>query len=171
MPRPKTKSELLEANVKNFESLFAFIEKLPEECREKKYDLNGRDETIADVLCHLHEWHVMMEKWYNDGMSGKKPVMPREGYTWQTVPEMNREIWKQYQGTSLKDAEKLLKKSHKKMMDLIEEHSDEELFTKKMYPWTGTTSLGSYFVSATSSHYDWALKTIKPLQKLSRGAV
>ncbi len=54
MPRPKTKSELLEANVKNFESLFAFIEKLPEECREKKYDLNGRDETIADWRSFTH---------------------------------------------------------------------------------------------------------------------
>ncbi|MVY67466.1 ClbS/DfsB family four-helix bundle protein, partial [Escherichia coli] len=26
------------------------------------------------------------------------------------------------------------------------------------FGWTGTTSLGSYFVSATSSHYEWAAK-------------
>ncbi len=166
MPRPKTKTELLDASAKNFESLFAFIEKLPEEYKERQYDLNGRDETIADVLCHLHEWHLMMERWYLDGMAGKKPAMPKEGYTWKTVPEMNREIWKQYQGTSLKDAVQLIKKSHKKIMSLIEKHSDEELFTPKHYPWTGTTSLGSYFVSATSSHYDWGLKTIKPILKL-----
>ena len=38
---------------------------------------------------------------------------------------------------------------------------DEELFTKKKYHWTGSTSLGSYLVSATSSHYDWALKLIR----------
>ena len=37
---------------------------------------------------------------------------------------------------------------------------------KKKYEWTGTTSLGSYFISATSSHYDWGLKTVKPLKKL-----
>ncbi|MGO3678157.1 MAG: ClbS/DfsB family four-helix bundle protein, partial [Microbacteriaceae bacterium] len=29
------------------------------------------------------------------------------------------------------------------------------------FPWTGTTSLGSYCVSATSSHYDWAIKKIR----------
>ncbi len=166
MPRARTKDELIDFSTKNVENLLGFIDQLPEECKEKKYDLNGRDETIADVLCHLHEWHLMMERWYTEGMAGKKPAMPREGYTWKTIPEMNREIWKQYQGTSLKDAVTLLKKSHKKMMTLIEKHSDEELFTAKKYPWTGTSSLGSYFVSATSSHYDWALKTIKIIKKM-----
>jgi hypothetical protein len=29
------------------------------------------------------------------------------------------------------------------------------------FTWTGTTSLGSYCVSASSSHYDWAMKKIK----------
>ena len=48
--------------------------------------------------------------------------------------------------------------------DSLEEHSEysnEELFTKKYFNWTGTTDLGSYFVSTTSSHYDWAIKKIK----------
>ena len=51
-------------------------------------------------------------------------------------------------------------------VDIIGKHSDEELFTKKKYQWTGTTSLGAYLIGSTSSHYDWALKTIKPLRKL-----
>jgi len=40
---------------------------------------------------------------------------------------------------------------------LIEVFSNDELFTKGIYKWIGGTSLGSYFVSSTSSHYDWAL--------------
>ncbi|MEM7107806.1 MAG: ClbS/DfsB family four-helix bundle protein [Bacteroidota bacterium] len=44
---------------------------------------------------------------------------------------------------------------------MIEEHSEEELFEKKRYKWTGTTSLAAYLISATSSHYDWALKLMK----------
>lgn len=165
MPRPTTKTDLLEASRKNYETLLAFIDSLPPDAREKKYDLNGRDETISDVICHLYEWHLMMEKWYLEGMAGKKPAIPKEGYTWKTLPEMNRKIWEQYKGTSLKDALAFLKKSHKKMTALIEKHSNEELFTAKKYPWTGTTSLGAYFISSTSSHYDWALKTIKPIRK------
>ena len=120
MPRPKNKTELIDASSKNLSLLLDFIDQIPEEYREKKYDLNGRDETIGDVLCHLHEWHLMMERWYTDGMAGRKPVIPKEGYTWKTTPEMNREIWEQYKGTSLKEAINLLKKSHKKIMTLIE---------------------------------------------------
>jgi hypothetical protein len=61
----------------------------------------------------------------------------------------------------------MFKKNHKDVMALIEKHNDDELLTKKKYHWTGTTSLGSYFISAASSHYDWGLKTIKPLKKLT----
>jgi hypothetical protein len=50
-------------------------------------------------------------------------------------------------------------------MKIIQKHSDKELFTKKLYIWTGSTSMGSYFVSATSSHYDWLVKKLKKLRK------
>ena len=108
----------------------------------------------------------MMENWYKVGMSGKKPAIPAEDVTWQTLPVLNRRIWEKYKGTGLKEALALLKKSHNKITGLIEKHTDDELFTKKKYPWTGTTSLGAYLIGSTSSHYDWGLKTIKPLKKL-----
>jgi hypothetical protein len=50
-------------------------------------------------------------------------------------------------------------------MALIEAHGDEELFTKKRYAWTGSTSLGAYLVSATSSHYDWATKKLRKAKR------
>ncbi|WP_274970680.1 ClbS/DfsB family four-helix bundle protein [Lachnoanaerobaculum orale] len=37
-------------------------------------------------------------------------------------------------------------------------------FEKNMYPILDTR-VGSYFVSATASHYDWAMKKIKAHQK------
>jgi hypothetical protein len=58
----------------------------------------------------------------------------------------------------------MLKESHNRLIASVENHSNEELFEKKRYAWTGTTSLGAYFISSLSSHYDWALKTIKPLR-------
>ncbi|MDR2534858.1 MAG: ClbS/DfsB family four-helix bundle protein [Treponema sp.] len=169
MARPGNKKALLELSETNFNTLLDFIQELPEDIKNKTYlndELNDRDKTVSDVICHLHEWHILMESWYKIGMSGKKPAMPAEDVTWQTLPVLNRRIWEKYNGTTLKDAIALFRESHKKIMDLIEKHTDEELFTKKKYPWTGTTSLGSYLVSATSSHYDWGLKTIKALKKL-----
>jgi hypothetical protein len=110
----------------------------------------------------------MMEGWYKIGMSGKKPSIPAEDVTWQKLPVLNRRIWEKYKGTDLEKAITMFKKSHKDMTALIEKHTDEELFTKKKYAWTGTTCLGAYLIGSTSSHYDWGLKTIKPLKKLAK---
>jgi hypothetical protein len=44
---------------------------------------------------------------------------------------------------------------------LVERHEEADLFTKKRYAWTGSTSLGSYAVSCTSSHYTWASDLIR----------
>ena len=46
-------------------------------------------------------------------------------------------------------------------MALIETFSNEQLFAKSVFDWTGTSTLGAYCVSATASHYDWAIKKIK----------
>ena len=171
MSRPTNKKELLELSEINFNTLLDFIAALPEELKNRTFtnnELNDRDKTVSDVICHLHEWHLMMENWYKIGMSGKKPAIPAEDVTWQALPVLNHRIWEKYKGTELKQAITMFKKSHEDVMALIEKHNDEELFTKRMYQWTGTTSLGSYLVSATSSHYDWGLKTIKPLKKLMK---
>jgi hypothetical protein len=169
MPRPASKKELLELAEINLNKLLDFIDDLPDDIKYRVYEnneLNDRDKTISDVICHLHEWHLMMKNWYKIGMSGKKPAIPAEDVTWQTLPVLNRRIYEKYKGTELKKAITMFKKSHKDVMALIEKHTDNELFTKKKYQWTGTTSLGSFLISSTSSHYDWALKTVKPLKKL-----
>jgi len=66
---------------------------------------------------------------------------------------------------TLEEATRLLVQSHREVLELVEDFSTDELFTKGVYQWTGGTSLGSYFVSSTSSHYDWALKKLKAHQK------
>jgi len=74
---------------------------------------------------------------------------------------MNMEFWQRHQKTTLNKAKQLLGQSHLDIMKLTEKFSDTQLFTKSVYPWVGTTTLGSYFISTTSSHYDWAIKKLK----------
>ena len=76
---------------------------------------------------------------------------------------------KKHQKTTLEEATRLLAQSHREVLELVEDFSTDELFTKGIYKWTGGTSLGSYFVSSTSSHYDWALKKLKAHQKNCKG--
>ena len=166
MPRPKNKTQLLELSNSNFKKMLELVDSFgEEEIINGKLPFEDRDKNIRDILAHLHHWHLMMQEWYEVGMSGVKPDMPAKGYTWKTVPDLNYEIWKQYQSFSYSQVDKLLKESFSDIQELINSHSDDELFEKKRYKWTGTTSLGSYLVSATSSHYVWAMKKLKKYKK------
>ncbi|MGB4961189.1 MAG: ClbS/DfsB family four-helix bundle protein [Saprospiraceae bacterium] len=165
MARPKNKEELLHLSEQNFDMLFNAIEAMDKDEQEMEFPSGTMNRNIRDVLMHLHHWHLLMMEWYSTGMAGEKPAMPAKGYTWKTTPELNKWIWEKYRQTSLGEAKKSVKESFQQVRQLIEKHSDEELFEKKRYKWTGTTSLGSYLVSATSSHYDWAFKLIKKAKK------
>ena len=161
MGRPKSKSELVEVCDKNYHKLIAFINDLSEEKRNSLFPETYMNRNISDVLCHLHHWHLLFFNWYEIGMNGKKPAMPAEGYTWKDNPALNKHIWEKYQGTALPKALKKLNSSHQNMLSIIDAHTNEELFEKKRYKWTGSTSMGAYMISASSSHYDWAYKLIK----------
>jgi hypothetical protein len=165
MARPKSKEELLDLSNVNFDKLNSFIEQMSEKEQLNEFPKGSMNRNIRDVLMHLHHWHLMMKNWYKLGMAGQKPVMPAKGYTWKTVPALNEWIWEKYKGISLEEAKKRFNDSHKQLRQIIENHSNEELFEKKRYKWTGSTSLGSYLISATSSHYDWGLKLIKKVNK------
>lgn len=161
MPKPKSKAELIEASQKNFQKLTNFIDSLSENERLADFPKGTMNRNIRDVLAHIYHWQLLFLKWYKIGMSGEKPEMPASGHTWKTTPELNLEIWKKYQPELLPEIRKKLKVSHGDLQKLIESHSDIDLFTKKKYHWTGSTSLGAYLISATSSHYDWGWKMIR----------
>ena len=74
---------------------------------------------------------------------------------------MNIELWKKHQSASYDDAAAMLRDSHAEVIKLIETFTNDELFEKKHYSWTGTSNVGSYCISVTASHYDWAMKKIK----------
>lgn len=165
MSRPKSKQELLDLSQANFSKLLNYIDSLRPDVAESEFPKGYLNRKVEDVLAHLHEWHLMMLRWYEEGMAGKNPKMPAPGYSWKDLPELNRQIWKKYHAFDLEEVRALVEKSFAMVYRIIESHSDEELFTKKKYHWTGSTSLGAYLISATSSHYDWALKLIKKCLK------
>ena len=133
----------------------------PPEALEAEFGFEDRDRRVRDVLGHLHAWHLMMLGWYDEGSAGRRPTIPAPGHTWRTLPALNREIWLRYQDIDLATVRTDLETTHHRLRDLIDQHTDAELFTKRLYPWTGSTSLGAYLVSATSSHYDWAVAKLE----------
>ncbi len=161
MPRPKSKKELVALSNKNYQRLFEIISSFSEEQLHQEFPKGTLNRNTRDVLAHLHHWHLMMINWYTIGMKGLKPDMPAKGYTWKMTPELNKEIWKKYNDEPIESIREQLQNSFEALQKIINKHSEEELFEKRRYKWTGTTSMASYLISATSSHYDWAYKLIK----------
>ncbi|GHU03137.1 hypothetical protein FACS1894147_06530 [Spirochaetia bacterium] len=131
-------------------------------------EINERDKTVSDVLCHLHAWHEMLGDWYKIGMKGKIPEMPMEGYNWKQLTAVNEIIYEKYKGTDIKIAARDFKNSHNKLMKIMESHNNKELFETLPYEWTGKIMLGIFFDSNMSHHYQWGLKTLKRLNKFIR---
>ncbi|MGB2553355.1 ClbS/DfsB family four-helix bundle protein [Campylobacter sp. MOP51] len=166
MPRPTTKDDLVLLANGNFIKLFDLIESMSAEEQEMKFNFEDRDKNIKDVLIHLYEWHVLLLNFIRSNQNSKEinPFLPYP-YNWQTYPKMNIEIWQKHQNTPLDTAKILLKNSHKEVIKAVDKFSDEELFTKSKFAYTLNSTLGSYCISATSSHYDWAIKKIKKHKK------
>src|SRR5689334_1096422 len=113
MPRPTTKTDLVEAANEQFGKLWKLIDNMTEEEQNAAFQFEDRDKNLRDVLVHLYEWHKMVESWHKIGtLEGGIPDVPGTGYTWRTLPDLNMEIWKKYQNTPLSSAKEMLKESH-----------------------------------------------------------
>ncbi len=169
--RPSTKSTLLEASELKYKELNLLIDSLGEKELNTEYDFSdfpkkkeahwSRDKNLRDILMHLFEWQKLLIDWIESNKNNENIKFLIEPYTWKTIADMNNMFLERNQSFSLEEAKANLESTHKYSIDLISSFTNEELFEKKHFSWTGTTSVGSYCVSALPSHYDWAIKKIK----------
>lgn len=181
MARPTTKPDLIKTANEQFDKLLVLMASMSKEEQNSNFDFGDdflqkqkeahwkRDKNVRDVLIHLYEWHKLLLNWVTANQNGEnKPFIPAP-YNWKTYGQMNVEFWNNHQSTSLDSAMSMLKESFHDVMKMIDNFSNDELFAKGSLSWTGTSTLGSYCVSATASHYDWAIKKIKTHIKTYKG--
>lgn len=171
MPRPTNKSDLIRLANTKFSLMWQIIDEIPQPA-QVIFDFNGkeahwrRDKNLRDIMIHLFEWHMLLLKFIDNNTEGSPQSFLPAPYNWRNYAELNQKFWLKHQSTSYIAACSLLKDSHQQVMAKIEAFSDSQLFVKRVFNWTGSVTLGSYFTSATSSHYDWAIKKLKAYQKL-----
>lgn len=173
MSRPTTKVDLVTVSNQKFSELEKLLHSMTELELERTFNFDKaflekqqathwqRDKNLRDVLIHLYEWHQLLLNWVANNKQGQGVSFLPEPYNWRTYPKMNIEFLEKHQQTSYHHAKELLEQSHVDIMKVINSFSNDELFAKEVLKWTGNTSLGSYCISVTSSHYDWAIKKIK----------
>ena len=159
MPRPMSKTDLLTAIDKEHSSLETYLKTLSTE----QMNLPGivGEWPAKDVLAHLVEWQQMVLSWHGAGLRGEIPEIPAPGFKWNQTPALNQQIYEKHRDRSLAEIQEQLQVSHQEIVGVIQDLTNEELFTAGQFAWTKKNTLGTYFVSATSSHYLWARKEIR----------
>jgi hypothetical protein len=159
MARPLNKQQLLEFAEKEYKRLIELIGSLSDDQRDHETVFENR--TAKDIVAHLYAWQLLELGWYQEGMKGKKPSMPAPGFSFKDTPALNEKLYQEYKNISWQTLINNLTASHNQLLEIIDKHNNEELFTKKKYGWTGSTDMAVYFRSALSSHYVWAIDLIR----------
>lgn len=163
MGRPQTKSELVCAARDEFDRLWATATTI----REEDDGQPGVCEvwSLKDVLAHLDAWHEMFLERDAAGARGETPTMPAPGFSWAETPALNDVTYQRHKADESDDVVKHLRDSHTRVLRRVEAYNEDDLFTKKLYAWTGSTSVATYAIPATSSHYSWATKLMRKAAK------
>ncbi|MCP4964435.1 MAG: ClbS/DfsB family four-helix bundle protein [bacterium] len=169
MPRPTSQAELLEAMEREYAALWEEVVL----CDQADLEAPGACEqwSVKDLLAHLDAWHELLLGWERIGAAGEKPEMPAPGLTWKDTPVLNAQIWERTKDDGWDQIAGRLDHSHTALRKLISSYEAEALFEKKRFKWTGSTSVGAYAVSATSSHYEWARKLVRRFRKAQAAGV
>ncbi len=159
MSRPKSKEDLLNTIPLERQKLISVLENLQDEQMTQPGVCENW--SVKDILAHLYAWEQMVLSWYRAGVRGEIVKTPAEDLKWSETPILNQRIYEQYRDIPLSEMQKKFAESYAEIVSVIETIPEEALITPKFYAWTNTTTLLSYFVSATSSHYHWAYDEIR----------
>lgn len=169
MPQPQDKQSLIAQATEGYNTLMEALNTadrqdleaafLPKEGKAKCTTFE-QGENMRDVLTHIYEWQLLQIAFVENIRKGEpKDFIPdpyRKNY--KEMDEANRQ---RHQSTGFQQALDLLAESHPKMIALIESFTEEELFGKKVFKVTYTTTMAAYFISVTLSPYSQALKRLK----------
>ena len=134
MSRFATKQELVDDAEGAWVKLQALLSEIPVEAKTIEV-MDGM--TVKDFLAHRAEWGRMAIGWYETARGGGTPDVPAPGYGWGQLKGLNAEIHDRFADIPLPEAEAGLTASHEALMAIIEGCSEDELFTKQYYSFTG----------------------------------
>ena len=116
---------------------------------------------IKDVLAQLREWHNMLLNRWEVGMIGENRTGLARGFSGWDTKALNMKIREAHRNHELAEIRKDLEATPAKAQSIMEGHLQEELFEKKRFTWTGSSSLGTYSCANTPEHYKGTLKLIR----------
>lgn len=169
MPTPQTKQELIQAIGESYAELMEVINQCDASVLEAdflpsaskaKCSTFSQGSNMRDLLVHAYEWQRLQVEFVANIRKGTPRDFIPEPYR-KNYKEMDQVNWEKHQSTPFAKAKKLLEDSHKEVFELVDTFTDEELFGKKVFKVTYTTTMAAYFLSVTVSPYTQMTKKLK----------
>jgi hypothetical protein len=157
--RAKTKAELLGSIRSSRQTLEKKFRRLTPE--QMVWPGSMDDWSVKDILIHLVDWEQRFIGWYQAGVRGETPETPAPGLHWGQLPILNQQGFEQHKDETLEEVMQQYETSYQQILALVENMSEEEIFTPGYYGWTGVKPLLNCINANTASHYNWARRNIR----------
>lgn len=156
-----TKNELLLGIEQAFSQLSGDLDRVPPElAREPVLEghVAGTVMSPADLVAYLIGWNEQVLTWHRRRAAGLPDEFPAPGIKWNELGLLAQRYYSEHQDDSWASLRTQLTEAKKKIVDLVDGCSDEELYGS---PWYGKWTLGRMISLNTSSPYRNARNRIR----------
>lgn len=165
MAVPQTKEELQKAITANFGKLQKELADIPEErthIQELEGHAKGTLMSINNLLAYLLGWGDLVLKWNKKKDNNELVDFPETNYKWNELGKLAQKFYRDYENDDFKILTEKLQKTVDKILELIENKSNEALYETNWYEkWT----LGRMIQFNTASPYTNARVRIRKWKK------
>ncbi len=160
-----SKNKLLDVTKKEYAKLFKLISSLDTKVAMEKRD---DDISIKDIVAHRAHWIDLFLGWYADGQANKTVYFPSKGYKWSDLKRYNTELRESQSALDWPGATNMLQANSDRLIQFIEERSEEELYSRPMKGARNNWTTGRWAEAAGASHFRSASKYIRSILRKSK---
>lgn len=128
-----SKSELKDEIKKTYVKFISEFDNIPEEMKDLRAD--DVDRTPAENLAYQVGWTTLMLKWEEDERNGMEVKTPSDQFKWNQLGALYQWFTDTYAGMPIHELRAALDKNIRKILEMIDSMSDEELFLPHRRKW------------------------------------
>ena len=133
MKQYASKEELKEEIIKSYKKYIEEFNDIDENLKDKK--IEEVDRTPAENLSYQVGWTSLLLKWEENEKVGIEVKTPSEKFKWNELGKLYEWFNESYSNLSLKELKSILAENINKILKLIDDMTEEELFKPHMRRW------------------------------------
>lgn len=127
------KEELKEEITKAYKKYIDEFDNIEENLKDKR--IEEVDRTPAENLSYQVGWTSLLLKWEEDEKKGIEVKTPSDKFKWNELGKLYEWFNESYSNKSLKELKIILDENINKILNLIDDMTEEELFNPHMRKW------------------------------------